>query len=752
MKLHTKIKPFSGRESIRKPVTLFAAAVAAIVVCFAFHSAVQQYVFKAVAETNRESVQKIESSSDYALEAIKNFCMQIYNDRNIVRLRTQDDLTQNETVYLIRQLYNYVTAGNFIDSIYIYNARKDYIYTTNEGNAPSARFADRGAVALFEQRASGQSLKPILRSGNRLSSTSSVKQIFSFLIFDTDIDGTPTDNAVMVNVKPSWYSDLFFGGKTDYPSCFVTRSLDVVASWDGTFSLELPESICGALREEFASGQTSGYVIGGRLRPSTVLCFYTYAGLDDWFYLRYGTYGEMFPYLLSMENVFTALLIATVALLLFLSFYFIIPYLRIRRSISQISETDIGYSTDDITEKLHKLIEMSVDARQLGESMGRMMREELIRSYLYGSLSDPVTAETLEEYQLPFSAGEAVTVLLVDRGTRVEEYLSELRPLCPRSDGVLMNGNHTVLLLQCEAPADRTELARRLFRRFGARFYVLSRPVSDWGELADTYRTLRRTALLFALQSSSYLIDCSSAEYAAALPDSELQERIHALLSRLRSGDAAPARSECEALLTYAASTDCDSALSCVNALRDQSIRLLNELKPENPYRAQRHESIESWLRARPAPEELRQFFHALFDEIVLCSADEKKLRAVKTADRVAELIRRDYTNPGLSAQSIADELGISYAYLSRIYHQATGQSISSEITRARLEEACRLLLRAEIPVKDIPGLVGFENQQYFYVLFKKQYNETPGQYRGRLLKTGAPPSPAPGASGKGRR
>lgn len=182
MKQRTKKKPFSAQENIRKPITLGLAAIAAIVVCFLFHAGVQQYVFKAVAQTNRESVQKIESSSDYALEAIKNFCMQIYNDRNIVRLRTQDDLTQNETVYLIRQLYNYVTAGNFIDSIYIYNARMNYIYTTNEGNAPPARFADQGAVALFEQRSSGQALKPILRSGNKLSSTNSIKQVFSFLI------------------------------------------------------------------------------------------------------------------------------------------------------------------------------------------------------------------------------------------------------------------------------------------------------------------------------------------------------------------------------------------------------------------------------------------------------------------------------------------------------------------------------------------------------------------------------------------
>ena len=86
----------------------------------------------------------------------------------------------------------------------------------------------------------------------------------------------------------------------------------------------------------------------------------------------------------------------------------------------------------------------------------------------------------------------------------------------------------------------------------------------------------------------------------------------------------------------------------------------------------------------------------------------------------------------------IADKMNLSYAYLSRGFRQATGQSIANYINHVRLEEARMLLLQPDIRIKSIPSMVGFENQQYFFVIFKKQYGETPGAYRDRLLGSGS--------------
>ena len=58
-----------------------------------------------------------------------------------------------------------------------------------------------------------------------------------------------------------------------------------------------------------------------------------------------------------------------------------------------------------------------------------------------------------------------------------------------------------------------------------------------------------------------------------------------------------------------------------------------------------------------------------------------------------------------------------------------SNQSISNYLNDIRLEEACNLLKQKDIQIKDISSLVGFENHQYFFVLFKNKYGETPRSY-----------------------
>lgn len=83
-----------------------------------------------------------------------------------------------------------------------------------------------------------------------------------------------------------------------------------------------------------------------------------------------------------------------------------------------------------------------------------------------------------------------------------------------------------------------------------------------------------------------------------------------------------------------------------------------------------------------------------------------------------------------LRLEQIAGELHINANYLSTIFHQQMGMTISAYIHTLRLEEAARLLIHTEETMKTIAQELGFCDIQHFSKAFQKKYNMRPLAYR----------------------
>lgn len=78
----------------------------------------------------------------------------------------------------------------------------------------------------------------------------------------------------------------------------------------------------------------------------------------------------------------------------------------------------------------------------------------------------------------------------------------------------------------------------------------------------------------------------------------------------------------------------------------------------------------------------------------------------------------------------IADLLGISSSYLSRLFKRETGISLQEFVNDIRVEKAANLLIYSDEPLPGIAEYVNFPTQSYFGKIFKQKMNMTPGQYR----------------------
>jgi len=85
-----------------------------------------------------------------------------------------------------------------------------------------------------------------------------------------------------------------------------------------------------------------------------------------------------------------------------------------------------------------------------------------------------------------------------------------------------------------------------------------------------------------------------------------------------------------------------------------------------------------------------------------------------------------------VTLQAIAQHVSLHPVYLSKVYKQETGQSVSDTIYRRRMEQATHLLRNTKLKIYEITAMLGYSNAHYFIKLFKEYSGLTPQEYRDR--------------------
>lgn len=90
----------------------------------------------------------------------------------------------------------------------------------------------------------------------------------------------------------------------------------------------------------------------------------------------------------------------------------------------------------------------------------------------------------------------------------------------------------------------------------------------------------------------------------------------------------------------------------------------------------------------------------------------------------------RNHFSRDIGLEAVAEHIGVSGGYLSRLFNSEIGESLPAFLTGVRMSRAADLLERGDLRVGEIGKEVGVTNPQYFGALFKKQTGFTPQEYR----------------------
>ena len=98
-------------------------------------------------------------------------------------------------------------------------------------------------------------------------------------------------------------------------------------------------------------------------------------------------------------------------------------------------------------------------------------------------------------------------------------------------------------------------------------------------------------------------------------------------------------------------------------------------------------------------------------------------------AQRALTYIQQHFSDP-ISLTSVAEEMGVSPAYLSTVFHREIGTSYSRTLLKIRMEEAARQLIQTGRKVQQIAQNVGFFSAKHFTHVFHAYYHSSPVEFR----------------------
>ena len=95
----------------------------------------------------------------------------------------------------------------------------------------------------------------------------------------------------------------------------------------------------------------------------------------------------------------------------------------------------------------------------------------------------------------------------------------------------------------------------------------------------------------------------------------------------------------------------------------------------------------------------------------------------------VKQLISKNFANT-ISLDDLTKEVNLSPPYLSELFKNETGETISNYIQRTRIEMAQHLLLTTMMNVTEVADAVGYADAKYFSRVFRKHLGIRPSDFR----------------------
>lgn len=120
----------------------------------------------------------------------------------------------------------------------------------------------------------------------------------------------------------------------------------------------------------------------------------------------------------------------------------------------------------------------------------------------------------------------------------------------------------------------------------------------------------------------------------------------------------------------------------------------------------------------------------SLYDQLCARAKQVNQSRNQRIISDVLAFLEENYADANLCLDIVADQMGVSYYFLSHIFRVEANRSFSDMLNDIRIDRALDLLGGAPIPIQDVATGVGYTHLTTFLRAFKKRTGTTPTRFR----------------------
>lgn len=672
----------------------------------------------------------------------------IWNSDFTSALVVPSEESYSRTKNILEKLQQLTEIYPYITSAYLYSSTSQMVYTSHLSFQSASQLTD----PLFQQP---ETL--LTYEGARLSDSSTsmfIKQINGRIVLCQHLypDYLESLGALIFEFDLSAHSNLFseYSTSDDSLHCYV---LDRTGT--PVFASSLPTSLSSYFSEKMLSSS----------QPSSVdysangLTFLSYQSPSThWFYLFQLRTNQLQFYTPAAHIIFLCALSLGFALLFSLLIASKVNK-PIRRLLSEISSSHFTIEAKDDIDFLSKSYAYTADQNeklnQAIQGITPLVLERLLSHLINGSLMDEEQINaTLSGIHCPFPQRSIFSVMVLNLSSdssngltpleynlllsKIQELLHKEIPSPAQSFLIPQGGTSAAVVLVF--PKDSSEdslqlsiqsLMRTLSRKINISPYQLELGCGNlYNNLSDLpYSYLDAQKVL---SRRRFYQNEEPAAAGEELPShNRYFEIVQKILLSIQAGNSS---------MAYTIMSQTLESLSQEFSRSDSQIqyrsffRTFFELADtlhmgERENFLQQEQILIDILEHTDADQMTPRLTEAMYRQLQSIE-HENSSRVSQHIARVQEYILEHYSDSSLSLEATAEHVGISPAYLSRLFKKETDSSFVDYVNMIRVQKAKYLLVQSNLKTKEIAFQTGFHSMQNFFRIFKRITGNTPGEYR----------------------
>ncbi|NLO38519.1 MAG: response regulator [Ruminiclostridium sp.] len=140
--------------------------------------------------------------------------------------------------------------------------------------------------------------------------------------------------------------------------------------------------------------------------------------------------------------------------------------------------------------------------------------------------------------------------------------------------------------------------------------------------------------------------------------------------------------------------------------------------------------NINNIVNSMETIDEFKKRYLQIIEKVISYLEKKSDLYIRKDIEKSKRFINNHYCDSSISLNMIAEKIGLTPAYVSKLFKQELGISYIDYITDLRINKAKELLGNDHYKVYEIAEMTGYTNTNYFISLFKKHVGVSPSEYR----------------------